>query len=173
MNWSAFLGATLGTLLMGVVVVVFLVIDSLTRRPPPDEGKGPLVVIPERRLERSVVKHFGELFPGWHVYDTEPPNPPGRERGIQFKCPRVGQIDILALDDHGDLVLKRAKAPDKTVAQVDRYITWVERNLAKDGQKVKALIIAQSFGPQIEHILAQRSNIQALSYEWKPVLHQA
>ncbi len=63
--------------------------------------------------------------------------------------------------------LKRGKAPDRVVAHVDRYLEWVERNLARPEQGVHGLIIARAPDQRLSHTLARRSNVDLYIYEWQ------
>lgn len=53
------------------------------------------------------------------------------------------------------------------VAQVDRYIAWVEKNLAQPGQRVRGLIIAKSFDKRLKFTLIQRRNIDFWIYDYQ------
>ncbi len=167
MDWSAFAGAALGSFLVTALALVIVAVPE--RKEPPAGDTMPIVAVSEDQLRRYVVDHFDKLSPGWHIYEGTASTSTGTVRGEELKCPRVGRIDILAVDDRDDLVvieLKKHRAPDTTVAQVDRYVTWVERNLAREGQHVRGIILAPSFAPQIEHSLAQRQNVKAVQFEW-------
>lgn len=65
--------------------------------------------------------------------------------GQQYDTKEVGRIDLLCKNKKtGDFVvieLKRGRESDKVVGQILRYIGWVKKNLAKDGQKVYGIII--------------------------------
>jgi hypothetical protein len=53
------------------------------------------------------------------------------------------------------------------VAQVDRYIAWVEKNLAQPNQRVRGLIIAKSFERRLKFTLPQRRNIDFWIYDYQ------
>ncbi|MBE7550976.1 MAG: DUF1016 family protein [Anaerolineales bacterium] len=89
--------------------------------------------------------------------------------GIRYRT-EAGEVDILCLDTRNNFVvieLKRNKAPDRVVAQVDRYIAWVEKNLAQPGQRVRGLIIAKSFDKRLKFTLIQRRNIDFWIYDYQ------
>ena len=59
----------------------------------------------------------------------------------------VGPIDILAVEaDSNSFViikLKKARTSDQVVGQILRYMGWVKKNLCKDGQGVKGIVICR------------------------------
>jgi RecB family endonuclease NucS len=90
--------------------------------------------------------------------------------GVQLNTKKAGVIDILALDGEDNFVileLKKAKAPDSVVAQVDRYIEWVERHLAQPTQDVRAIVIAQRFDSRLLYTLARQKKIGAIAFKWE------
>lgn len=63
--------------------------------------------------------------------------------GKEFDTQEVGKIDLLCIDNNGDFVvieIKKEKESDKVVGQIQRYMGWVKKNLAKD-KKVRGIII--------------------------------
>ncbi len=173
-NWSAFLGASAGVIITFVVLVGgFWAWDEIVRR---REAKAQPPKVPtvddilESQIEEHILANFFALFPGWKVYDNKNS---GFEEGSKptgaYLHTEAGQIDILCLDTNENFVvveLKRSKAPDRVVAQVDRYIAWVEKNLAAPGQDVSGLIIANSVDRRLAYTLSRRPNINFWSYNW-------
>ena len=57
-----------------------------------------------------------------------------------------GPLDILAIKkDKSELLvieLKKDQASDEVVGQITRYMGWIKKNIAKENQEVKGLIIA-------------------------------
>ncbi len=184
---GAFVGAFLGAL-MGVLAIVsgFIVWDYWAQRRENKEkvNTTPLAVdvVLERQLEEYLVNHFSELFPNWRIFgqllqdsgDTPNDNQQkqsksARPPGIRYRT-EAGEIDLLCYDSKGDLVvieLKRDKAPDRVVAQVDRYLSWVRANLAQPGQRVWGLIIARRFDSRLFYTLQRRRDIRIWTYQWK------
>jgi len=61
------------------------------------------------------------------------------------------RIDLLCKDARGDLVVVELKkhSPNKTIGQLARYVTDVNENVAKPGQKVRGLILAFDVDEQL------------------------
>lgn len=77
--------------------------------------------------------------------------------GEEYQTKEAGIIDILARDNNGKdwavIELKRGRSGDAVVGQILRYIGWVEKNKASDGEKVKGIIILKETDKNIEHSL--------------------
>jgi len=154
--WMAFWGALVGVIIAFLGIVGFILIwDAVTgwrgRRKKSNVSSAFPDKISEKQLEDHIIDNFAELFPGWQLYGSEPLGEASRHAGkpaaVRYRTP-AGEIDILCVDNKGNLVvveLKAEKAPDKTVAQVDRYIAFVKENLAEVEQRVWGLIIADSY----------------------------
>jgi len=83
-------------------------------------------------LEINIIKH---KFDSLQLYK-------GR-MGKEFDTQEVGKIDLLCVDNNGDFVvieIKKEKESDKVVGQIQRYMGWVKKNLAKD-KRVRGIII--------------------------------
>jgi hypothetical protein len=177
MEWSSFVGALVGSVI-GIFTLLggLLIWDELNRRKSSQSGppKPPsLDDILESQLEQHIVRHFDTLFPGWRIYalnvNADSSDSDGRPIGIRYRT-EAGEIDILCIDSEDNFVvveLKRDKAPDKVVAQTDRYIAWVEKTLAQPHQQVQGLIIAKSLDKHLAYILAKRNNIRFWAYNWQ------
>jgi RecB family endonuclease NucS len=177
MDWASFVGAiagaVIGTLTLWGGILLW---DEFQRRrtaKAKEEKRSGLDNILEKHLEEYIVQHFDELFPGWKIYDEESPGlkiPRGardKPAGVQYKAGRGQFIDILCIDPNEELVvieLKRDRAPDHVVTQTDRYLTWVEQNLAEPGQRVRGLIIAKSPEERLVLALKKRPNIGLWTY---------
>ncbi len=176
MDWSSFIGALIGSVI-GFVILLLAIIgwDEFTRRKQrkADELKPPSFDnILESHLEQHIVQNFDKLFPEWSIYalnlDAGASNKNKRSVGIRYRT-EAGEIDILCLDSDNNFVvieLKRNKAPDKVVAQTDRYIAWVKENLVQPNQQVRGLIIAKSLDNHLAYTLSQRQNIAFWAYSW-------
>lgn len=62
------------------------------------------------------------LFPAWVIYTTESSGvDDSKPSGIRYRTP-AGEIDLRCTDEEDDLIvieLKRNRAPDKVVSQLD------------------------------------------------------
>lgn len=113
------------------------------------------------------------MFPGWKIFDeprkgTTQPEESQKPLGIRYRTD-AGEIDILAIDPQGTFVaieLKKDRASDKVAAQVDRYVAWIKKHLAKPGQKVRGLIIAKYVERRLAYTLLRRRGITIWTYEW-------
>jgi hypothetical protein len=175
MDWSSFIGAVVGGILGAALLIGGLILwDEFQRR---RDAKAKSVKpsslddILESQLEEYIIDHFDELFPGWRIYDEAStsiklPKPEKRSTGMQYKTD-AGNIDILCLDPDENFVvieLKRSKAPDRVVAQLDRYMEWVERHLIQQDQAVRGLIIAKSLDKRLAYTLKRRQDIDLWAY---------
>ncbi|RLI53114.1 MAG: hypothetical protein DRP09_16495 [Candidatus Thorarchaeota archaeon] len=177
MLWTSFLGAFAGAAI-GVLALIGIIVvwDYFAQRKENQASESSLTLdsILESHLEEYITAHFETLFPGWKTFDDSPesktkPDKNSRPTGIRYRT-SAGEIDILCIDRQGDFVvieLKRHKAPDRVVSQIDRYIAWVKQNLAKPGQRVKGLIIAKSLGSRLSHTLSRRRGIRIWTYRWQ------
>lgn len=68
-------------------------------------------------------------------------------QGVEYNTKEVGVIDILCIDKNKDFIvieIKKFKESDKVVGQIQRYMGWVKKNLAKDNDKnVRGIIVIQ------------------------------
>lgn len=176
MEWSSFFGAFAGGI-VGVILVLggLFVWETITR---PEQAKVEIPKPPslddilESHLEQHIVQHFAALFPGWRIYpfnvNADGSDTGTKPIGVRYRT-EAGEIDILCIDSEDNFVvveLKRNKAPDKVIAQTDRYIAWVEKKLAQPNQQVRGLIIAKSFDKHLAYTLSKRNNINLWTYSW-------
>lgn len=94
--------------------------------------------------------------------------------GVEF--PVGGRfIDILATDGEGYVVieLKVSKGYDRVVGQLLRYVSWIKRNHAEPGQRVRGIIVAKQIGEDLRLACAEVPSVSlyeyALSVTLKPV----
>lgn len=125
----------------------------------------------ERQLEEFLLENWNQtpLAKEWAIYQTED----DREAGNQFPTD-VGRIDILAVHKNElrflVIELKRNQTTDQTVGQALRYVGWVKKHLAKDGQTVEALIIAHEADKEAQYALSTLANVAMMTYEIKFLL---
>jgi hypothetical protein len=81
----------------------------------------------------------------------------------------VGKIDLLARHRSESrwlvVELKRAQTSDDTLGQLQRYMGWVIGDLAKEGDSVEGLIVAQAEDDRLRYALKATQNIRFLRYE--------
>ena len=91
----------------------------------------------EQDLQNFLVRNLQRLEPGLSLYEVDGIS------GIEFNA-GGRRIDILAVDSDGAFVvieLKVSRGYDRVIGQLQRYMGWVESNLA--GQKmVRGIIVA-------------------------------
>jgi hypothetical protein len=91
------------------------------------------------------------------IEDSIESDPEILEKGLKLlerqKTTDIGIIDILCLDKNNNYVvieLKKDVASDKVVGQIQRYMAWVEENLA-DKESVRGVIVAQDYDKKLEY----------------------
>ncbi len=130
---------------------------------PPEGGESFAL---ERQLEQFLLENWDRtpLAKEWTILKT----PDDPEAGNQFPTD-VGRIDILAVHREQPrflvVELKRNQSTDQTVGQALRYVGWVKKHLAKDGQSVEALIIAHKAEKDAHYALSTLPNVRMMTYE--------
>lgn len=74
----------------------------------------------------------------------------------------VGRIDILCLDKNRNFVvieLKKGQTDDSVIGQISRYIGWIKEHEAKEGQKVRGIIIVGKTDKNLEYAVKAHSNL--------------
>lgn len=177
MQWELFLGSFIGALAggtMGIFAIFFL---DQWHRTNKNEEISPDSIL-EKHVEDYIVANFESLFPNWKIYDNaseeELLDENRKPLGRQFKAGR-GRIDILCTDPKGHFVvieLKRNRATDKVVTQVDRYIHYIRQNIAEPDQYVKGIIIARNLDTNLHAALSRRKEISAWTFDWSLKLNK-
>ena len=97
-------------------------------------------------------------------------------KGKEYDTRNAGRIDILCTDRNGDFVVvetKKGKESDKVVGQIQRYMGWVKRNLANNGENVRGIIIVNEFDEWLDYAVSVNENIRLLYYEVKFAVRDA
>lgn len=114
----------------------------------------------EHDLRDYLARNLQHIEPGLRLYEEE------GVTGIEF--PAGGRfIDILAIDAHGSYVvieLKVSKGYDRTVGQLLRYMTWIERHHAESGQRVRGVIVAKEISNDLHLASAHQSEVLLFEY---------
>lgn len=119
----------------------------------------------EKHLEDFLVQNWKatELGKQYDIYEED-----GEMVGQQYPSD-TGSIDILAVSkDKKEIViieLKKGRASDVVVGQVQRYMGYVKEELAEDDQSVRGIIIAFEDDIKINRALAVAPNIDFYTYK--------
>jgi len=119
----------------------------------------------EKHLEDFLVQNWKqtELGKKYDIFEEE-----GELVGQQYPSD-TGPIDILAISkDKKELLvveLKKGRISDVVVGQVQRYMGYVQEELAEDNQKVKGVIIALEDDIKISRALSVAPNIDFYTYK--------
>jgi endonuclease len=124
----------------------------------------------EHDLRDFLARNLHLIEPGLTLYSEE------GVTGIEF--PVGGRwIDILAVDRSRAYVvieLKVSKGYDRTIGQLLRYMGWIEKHHAEEGQSVRGVIIAKTISDDLKLACNRISGIQlfeySLSVDLKPVI---
>jgi len=120
----------------------------------------------ERHLHEFLRDNWNriELGQDWALYQE----PGDEEAGYEYPCD-VGRIDLLARHKREPrwlvVELKRNQTSDQTVGQILRYIGWVKRHLAEDGDVVHGLIICHEADDALRYALSTLPNVELRLYE--------
>ncbi len=115
----------------------------------------------ERDLENSLVSDIGQLEQGLAIYNKDD------LYGRQLDTGAVGRLDILAVDEEGRLVvieLKAGEVGDQVCGQLLRYMGWVKRELAREGQEVRGIIVASGFKDRLKYAVEAMPNVLLKRY---------
>jgi restriction system protein len=130
----------------------------------PAEATDESAFVLEKYLEEFIVTNFGMIFKGkLRIYED------AEAHGQQYLTD-IGPIDILAVEpDSGSFVvieLKRGRPSDPVVGQILRYMGWVKKNLCKNSQGVKGLVICSGDpDPKLSYALEMTNNIDVRYYK--------
>lgn len=119
----------------------------------------------EKHLEDFLVQNWGgtQLGKEYDIFEED-----GELKGRQYPTD-TGSIDILAISkDKKTLLvveLKKGRASDVVVGQIQRYMGFVKDELATEHQKVKGVIIAQENDLKIRRALSVAPNIDFFRYQ--------
>jgi len=129
------------------------------------EVEDPSVFALEKHLEDFLVANWAqtELGQKYSIYEVD-----GEVVGQQFPTD-TGPMDILAVSHDGKellvIELKRGRASDTVVGQVQRYMGFAMTELAEPGQDVRGAIIALKDDLKTQRALIAAPNIDFYRYE--------
>lgn len=125
----------------------------------------PSIFALEKHLEDFLVQnwHHTDLGKDYDIYEEE-----GELVGQQYPSD-TGPIDILAISkDKKEILvveLKKGRASDVVVGQIQRYMGYVKDELAEANQKVKGVIVAFEDDVKIHRALSVTNNIDFYTYK--------
>ena len=125
----------------------------------------PSVFALDKHLEDFLVANWEstELGANYNIYEVD-----GELVGQQYPSD-TGPIDILAVSkDKKELLvveLKKGRASDSVVGQIQRYMGYVIEELAEEGQSVKGVIIALDEDLRIQRALKVSQGIEFYRYQ--------
>lgn len=125
----------------------------------------PAIFVLEKHLEDFLVANWSQTDLGieYDIFQEE-----GELRGQQYPTD-TGNMDILAVSkDKTKLLvveLKKGRASDAVVGQIQRYMGYVKEELAEEHQSVEGVIIALDDDLRIRRALAVTNNIRFLKYQ--------
>lgn len=132
----------------------------------------PTVFALEKHLEDFLVSNWSSTLLGqkYEIYSID-----GEIVGQQYPSD-TGPIDILAISKDGKellvVELKRGRASDVVVGQIQRYMGYVIDELAEENQTVKGVIIALEDDLRIRRALKVAKGIDFYRYEVSFKLHR-
>lgn len=139
--------------------------ETLEHLEPDEVVEDPTAFALEKHLEHFLVENWSktELGATYVIYTED-----GQLVGQQYPSD-TGPIDILAISkDKKTLLvveLKRGRASDRVVGQIQRYMGYVKDELAEADQQVKGVIIALEDDLRIRRALSVAQNIEFYRYQ--------
>ena len=88
------------------------------------------------------------------------------QKGVEYQT-GVGRIDVLAVDEAGNLYvfeLKLDRSADDTMGQLTRYMGWVAKRLA-NGREVHGIIVAKVIDEKLRYAALVVPNVSLLEYQ--------
>lgn len=125
----------------------------------------PSVFALEKHLEDFLVSNWKHTLLGkdYDIYEVD-----GEIVGQQFPAD-TGPIDILAISKNKKellvIELKKGRASDIVVGQIQRYMGYIQDELLENGQTVKGAIIALEDDLRIKRALSVTNNIDFYRYQ--------
>jgi len=105
-----------------------------------------------------------ELSHEWNLLEED-----GEIVGSRYYTGEIGEIDLLAKHKRDNkwlvIELKKNQTSDSTVGQILRYMSWVRRNLASDGGKVKGLVICHKIDKNLQYALDVQTDVNCMTYQ--------
>jgi endonuclease len=143
--------------------------DASVQQPPsPGESDAPSQFAYEHDLRDFLAKNLSLIEAGLQLYNDE------GITGIEF--PAGGRfIDLLAVDSVKRLVvieLKVSRGYDRVVGQLLRYMAWIAKNHAEEGQSVRGIIVAREITEDLSLACSSLKNVVLYEYELSVMLRR-
>ena len=122
----------------------------------------------EKDLQNFLAKNLSLIEPGLSLYMEE------EISGIEFPAGNRS-IDILAIDSKNNYVvieLKVSRGYDRVVGQILRYMAWIRKNHAEEGQKVRGIIIAREISDDLLLACSETTNVELYEYNLSITLNK-
>lgn len=120
----------------------------------------------EKYLHEFLVDNWevSELSNEWCLLEED-----GEIVGSKYNTIDVGEIDLLAKHKSEKkwlvIELKRNQTSDSTVGQILRYMSWVRKNLAGEGESVEGLIICHQIDRKLQYAIDGLNDIKCMTYQ--------
>ena len=138
----------------------------------PTEAIDQTAFVLEKYLEDFIVGNFDTIFKKKLKMYEDAEGADGQQYATD-----IGPIDILATEPESGsfmvIELKKGRPSDQVIGQILRYMGWVKKNLCKDGQGVRGLVICRDPDPKLSYALEMTSNIDVRYYSVKFELKEA
>lgn len=136
---------------------------GLPKQPAQEDPQSSSEFALETHLEEFIDKNWESIDFGIELVRYEVDEQSGRQFpagpwSIDFLCTEVRSGSFVVVE------LKKGKTSDSTVGQVLRYMSWVKKNLAKEGQKVKGIIIAKEVDEALSYAVRDLSDVSVSTY---------
>jgi hypothetical protein len=103
--------------------------------------------------------NFGSKLARYKMEDQDGRQFPAGPWSIDFLCTERETGDFVVVE------LKRGKTSDAAVGQILRYIGWVRKNMAKEGQRVKGIIIAKEVDEALGYAVRDLADVSVSTYK--------
>lgn len=123
----------------------------------------------EADLQRFLVQNLPLIEPGLRLYEDEE-----GVKGVEFPAGRRF-IDILAVDSADNLVvieLKVSRGYDRVVGQLLRYMAWIRKHHAEEGQTVRGIIVARDISEDLLLACSGVPRVELYEYELSVALRK-
>lgn len=111
----------------------------------------------EQNFENLVVEQLDSIEKGLTLIER------------QYSAPPVGRLDLLCKDKEGNLVvIELKKYGVKTysiIDQISRYMGYIKKHLAKEGQKVRGIIVVGQKDEKLEYSASAIPNLEIKTFK--------